>query len=983
MLRTVLITILLAALGYVGNYLKIPVVYRVDFIFGSVFSLIALCAAGFAGGVLVAFLASVHTFFLWNHPYAIIIFTAEIIWVGIALKRGRTNLILVDSLFWLLLGMPMVAGFYYGIMNLGFDSTLVIMLKQSINGILNALLASILLNHTPVLKWLSGSGRPRLSSYALRVFHLATAFLIIPTLALVLFYNYQNLASTQERVARNLVEDAYEAQADLAHWIENRLRAIRLVSELDIGSQENLQAELQRLHALFPDFHTLFVGDATATTVAFHPPVNAKGESTIGINFADRRWFRDLQSTGKPVFSEVFMGRGGVFEPIIVIAVPVVTNGKLSHFAQGAINIREMATLFKRMGERKDMIYTIVDRNRNIVFSSDPSRRPLSPLPTDGGFLKVPFTAEVSLKVAAGQKNVSVMSTWKEAAYYMTLPIRGTPWELIVEYPVGPLQKSFYRTAILSLVAIAALYIIMIGLAALLSDRLIQPVQSLSRISENIPSRIDNGETLYWPQSDILEVSELIEHFSVTAATLENKLLESRERYKVLVDISPSGIWITDSAGEITYVSSRWVEITGLPAQSALGSGWLDAVHPEDKNTVAAEWSAAVSNGNPFHAEFRLVLEKVGIVWVLAIASIIQETDKISGWIGTITDISQRKEAENALRESEERLSLTLKGTKAGTWDWHVASGTVVFNEQWAGMLGYSLAELQPSTIDTWNRFVHPDDLEISNQLLKRHFAGETDFYECETRMQHKNREWIWVLGRGMVTQRDREGRPTRVTGTHIDITDRKTREKIEAALKEKEILMQEIHHRVKNNLAVVSSLLRMQSHALQDERLKAALLESQNRIQTMSLIHETLYQSKTHAAIDISQYLSKLAGTLIHNYTVGKRISLQVDVDRIDLSVNQASPLGLIVNELISNSLKYAFPDTESPEITIALKKNEDRLELICSDNGIGIPQDLDWENTTSLGLRLVNLLAKRQLNGTIELRRSPGACFIIRFSA
>ncbi len=204
---------------------------------------------------------------------------------------------------------------------------------------------------------------------------------------------------------------------------------------------------------------------------------------------------------------------------------------------------------------------------------------------------------------------------------------------------------------------------------------------------------------------------------------------------------------------------------------------------------------------------------------------------------------------------------------------------------------------------------------------------------------------------------------------------------KIKTSLKEKETLLQEIHHRVKTNLAVVSSLLKLQCNSTKDERSKEALMDSRNRIRAMSMIHETLYQSENLSSINMDRYLSRLARATLQNYIVGRKINLSVEAENIIIGVKQAIPLGLIVNELISNSFKYAFPDTQKGEIKISLEKVEDQIEFTFIDDGVGIPKDFDWQNSQSLGLHLVKLLGEGQLRGDVQLDRDQGTCFVIKF--
>ncbi len=216
----------------------------------------------------------------------------------------------------------------------------------------------------------------------------------------------------------------------------------------------------------------------------------------------------------------------------------------------------------------------------------------------------------------------------------------------------------------------------------------------------------------------------------------------------------------------------------------------------------------------------------------------------------------------------------------------------------------------------------------------------------------------------------------------------RRSRNQLEKALKEKEMLLKEIHHRVKNNLMIISNLLELQSHYIKDKTDFDFFRESQNRANSMALIHERLYQSTDLKRIDFGNYIRTLAVDLFDVYTVApNQIKLSIDVEDIMLDIDTAIPLGLILNELLTNSLKYAFPMTVSDElaneirnITVKFNKINDKFVLIVKDNGIGFPQDLDYKNTNTLGLELVNRITK-QIDGIIELDTSNGTEFKITF--
>lgn len=205
---------------------------------------------------------------------------------------------------------------------------------------------------------------------------------------------------------------------------------------------------------------------------------------------------------------------------------------------------------------------------------------------------------------------------------------------------------------------------------------------------------------------------------------------------------------------------------------------------------------------------------------------------------------------------------------------------------------------------------------------------------------------------------------------------------KLDTSLKEKELLLKEVHHRVKNNMQLISSMLKLQSKYLKDEKALGFFKDCRNRIKSMALIHEKLYKSQDLAHIDFARYIKALLKGLFQSHlTDGSKVILNIDIENISLTIDTAIPSGLIVNELISNSLKYAFPNNRKGEISIILRLIEkDRLELIVSDNGIGLPKDLNIKSTESLGLKLVTTLTT-QLQGEMEINRTGGTEFIIAF--
>ena len=230
----------------------------------------------------------------------------------------------------------------------------------------------------------------------------------------------------------------------------------------------------------------------------------------------------------------------------------------------------------------------------------------------------------------------------------------------------------------------------------------------------------------------------------------------------------------------------------------------------------------------------------------------------------------------------------------------------------------------------------------------------------------------------------DAEGNINQIRTAITDISERKQAEdKIKASLKEKEVLLREIHHRVKSNMQVIISLLRLQADRIKDKQYADMFKESQARIKSMSLIHEKLYQTKDFANIDFGEHVkSFLNGLFVSHGVDTNKIRLNIEIKDMLLDLENAIPCGLIINELVSNSLKHAFPRKGEGNINIILQSvTENEIELIVSDDGIGFPEDMDYKNTDTMGLQLLRVLAEHQLGGKIELKKKEGTQFNIKF--
>ena len=274
---------------------------------------------------------------------------------------------------------------------------------------------------------------------------------------------------------------------------------------------------------------------------------------------------------------------------------------------------------------------------------------------------------------------------------------------------------------------------------------------------------------------------------------------------------------------------------------------------------------------------------------------------------------------------------------------------------------------------------LHPEDFKLAMENLAITLSGKIlDGYE----LRFLNSEGSYLYGELLTTPLFYTDSEIEILGVVRDITERKKSEQsIRNSLKEKEILLKEIHHRVKNNLQIVTSLLKLQSAGVDDKLLQEKFRETQSRIMTMSFIHESFYKSNDLSRIEFNSYLKRLAGNLFSIYVSDTdRVKCIIDAQGVDITVDTAIPCGLIINEIISNSLKYAFPDGAAGIIKISLKKEGKDYILTVSDNGKGFEKNIDSKKTGSMGLVLINMLCE-QIEGKITHSTNNGTEYKIVF--
>jgi PAS domain S-box-containing protein len=446
----------------------------------------------------------------------------------------------------------------------------------------------------------------------------------------------------------------------------------------------------------------------------------------------------------------------------------------------------------------------------------------------------------------------------------------------------------------------------------------------------------------------------------------ERPILDAISDLVVYQDIRHRIIWANRSAGESV----------NLPSAALAGKFCYALWHGRSAPCPDCPVALAFRTGETREAE---VTSPDGRIWFIKGYPVKDKKGRVGGAVEVIQETTVRRQAEDALRESQERYDALFDRSLYCVFVNDLRGRFIDANNAALDLLGYTREEISSLTFTSLLDAVQlPKAFRILDQIIKTGTQKEP----VEYRLRRKDGSHVWVEVEASTILR--QGESLAVQGIARDITDHKrAEEELTRSLKEKEVLLREVHHRVKNNLQVISSLLDMKSMRTANPELVELCNDARAKIQTMALIHTHLYQSKLFSKIDMTTYVQDLYKYLSHVYG-GKRISITpvFRLSGLDLAVTQAMPFAIVLNEILTNSFKHAFLKRPSGQVEIMIRKSKDD-QVFCRihDDGQGFPEDLDFERVNTLGLKLVRNLVRDQLKGQVRIIRKNGAGVIIEF--
>ena len=521
-----LIFTLLTGLGLVGNYFSFPVFYSIDFLFGSIFSMLALQLLGPRLGVASALVVGSVTLMLWNHPYAIVIFTAEAVVVAL-LTRRRVSFVKADAIYWCAIGIPLVFLFYYYVMQLPLSNVTVTLLKQALNGIWNALVARVIFTGL--------SQRLRQATFSLReiTFNFMLLLVLLVMLVAIGINSRRERSELDGRIRESLLASERRTAANLHDWLRGSVRQIdHLAKSAASQSVSDMQRHIDHLQLEESDFLRVGLVDTNATIVAHSQRRDLLGQSNIGRKISEPPELARLKQNLAPMLGEIVMSRTGKPEPIATVLAPVVsTGGAYGGYAIGILNplaIEKLLALNSRTDLAAGETYTLLDQTGKVIVSNNAKQTIMQPFARQRGEL-IQLGEGLMQWLPDAARGISVSGRWSEAVYTQESGIGGiSGWKLVLEIPVKPFAQKLYEDYTRKLSYLAIIMLLVFLLAEFLSRKISDSLEELKNFSEDLPRRVSANEDIDWGHSSIAEVQALKDKFSGMAKVLEQQFEEIR-----------------------------------------------------------------------------------------------------------------------------------------------------------------------------------------------------------------------------------------------------------------------------------------------------------------------------------------------------------------------------------------------------------------------------------------------------------------------
>ncbi len=538
------IYLFLIAAGLAGNHFPFSIL-NAHFIFGSIAAMLALQIFGWGPGVASAAIIAGYTYFSWNHPWAFVTMTTEMVVVGWVFTRRRFNLATVDLLYWLFIGIPLGYFCFNVVSELSAGDALFLITKQSVNGVANTLAARLIFS---ALEVKFKTGRISLRE---TLCNLLVLFVLTPTVFLITHDGRTDLAEMDRYIRADLARDSRNVTSGLQNWLAERKNAVVHLAALAAKLlRAEMQARLEQADASDAGFLRICLLDREGIAVAYSPEVDELGRSNIGKSFADRPYLPILRQHLRPMVSEVMPSRFGRTGTMAILLAPVVKNGAYFGAVGGILNFDRIGNLMEITAAGQELQYSLLDKNGSVIFSNRKDQKVMEPFSMGKGSFEpliglhkksMPPVAsyqaslgdseeKISLWIPDLPPGISTIELWGKSRYVAESAV-GIPgeWTLFLERPVTPFQKRLYAEYCQKFYLLFVILIAALAVAEWVSRRTVAAVDTLRILTRDLPARLESGKEIAWPDSAVLETQHLIANIREMAGSLRDKFVEIRQ----------------------------------------------------------------------------------------------------------------------------------------------------------------------------------------------------------------------------------------------------------------------------------------------------------------------------------------------------------------------------------------------------------------------------------------------------------------------
>jgi PAS domain S-box-containing protein len=806
-----------------------------------------------------------------------------------------------------------------------------------------------------------------------RILLMMLAIMLPITVMLTWFFilNLQHTQAEADAKVRLLAENSARILSDYLLEHEKvliRIAARPMVKALD---PDRCDPVISNYVALNPSYTTLAVRDLNANPVCSFLPNPASGNTMLhSSGFIEAMRNEGFSASGATPGSST--GRW-----ISALAQPIRdSTGKKIGVVRIAIDLQKLSD--DLLGSvPKDALVTVIDQHRNILLRSAQAQAYI-------GKPALSMATQSNRRLREGFMTVKGLDGIVRRTAFVTIP--GVEWRVTAGLPEQQLLADFRLTLWRSVAIGIATLVLAIALAWRIGAAIIRPIHDLAATVELIANGNRTARATLAGPAELTMVAQQFNNMLDIFDRNEAALKDSEQNLAVTLQSIGDAVIATDANGLITRMNPTAERLTRWSLGAAIGqplSAVFQIINAQTRVALSSPVQLVMESGTTVElATNTVLLARDGHEYQIAdsAAPIRNRAGQIIGVVLVFSDITERHRiaAEKMLSvaQMQQAFDASPIGMALVALDGHFLRTNPVLSQ----MLGWSEAELLQRDFQA---ITSPADIAADLALAAEVIAGKRASFQLDKRYLHKDGSEVWAqLNVSLV--RDAQGSPQHFVSQIQNITERKqVQDALQTSLAEKVSLLNEVHHRVKNNLQVITSLLRLESARSSQPETKAVLNDIKGRIRSMALLHESLYRSGVFTSVDLSTYLKELCTQAFRTLSAQNGlVRLQLDLTAVHVSMDQATPCGLLVNELVSNSLKHAFPDGHSGTISISLHgiANSNQVLLKVSDDGIGFSDDFEVKRTQSLGLQLVGDLA-RQLKGTLSIESGSGAIFSVSF--